>query len=149
MSDLYPGRLRMKSELERVTEMELALLKLLWEWGKATIRELTVVLYPTATAPQYATVQKLLERLEAKGYVSRDRNQRAHRFGPTVTQEEFLGGRLQALADKLCGGSLTPLLTTLVRVNKMTALERTELRRLIRELGSPPRVRRGSSKRKG
>ena len=49
-----------------------------------------------------ASVQKLLERLEAKGYVSRDRRERAHRFHARVSREEFLRHRLPGLADRLC-----------------------------------------------
>ena len=49
-------------------------------------------------------MQKLLERLRAKGCVERDRSERAHGFRPLVTQEDFLRSRLQALADRLCDG---------------------------------------------
>ena len=56
-----------------ITESELAVLRILWERGTATIRQLTDVLYPGGGAAQYATVQKLLDRMEAKGYVRRDR----------------------------------------------------------------------------
>ena len=126
----------MKSNLDKVTETELSLLKLLWEKKEATIRELTAVAYPESTAPQYATVQKLLDRLEAKGYVTRDRTERAHRFRPSVSRDEFLGGRLQALADKICEGSLTPLLATLVKANKLPPQQRTELRVLVENLAS-------------
>jgi predicted transcriptional regulator len=126
----------MKNNLDKVTEMELSLLKLLWEREEATIRELTAAVYPEATAPQYATVQKLLDRLETKGYVTRDRTERAHRFRSSVSRDEFLGGRLQALADKICGGSLTPLVATLVKANKLPPQQRTELRALVEELAS-------------
>jgi predicted transcriptional regulator len=46
----------------------------------------------------------------------------------------LIGRRLQAVAEELCGGSLTPLLTHLVRNKKLTARERRELRSLIDEL---------------
>ena len=82
----------------------------------------------------YATVQKLLERLEAKGYVDRRRQAAAHVFVAAVPRDELLGRRLQATAEKLCGGSLTPLIMHLVRTNKLSARERQELRALIDEL---------------
>ena len=56
-----------------ITESELGVLRVLWDRGAATIRQLTDVLYPRGEAAQYATVQKLLDRMEAKGYVRRDR----------------------------------------------------------------------------
>jgi BlaI family transcriptional regulator, penicillinase repressor len=117
-----------------VTDAELAVLQVLWEEGPATIRRLTDVLYPAGGAAQYATVQKLLERLEAKGYVGRQRTGAAHLFSAAVPRDELIGRRLQDVAEKLCGGSLTPLLTHLVRTRRLSARERQELRDLIDEL---------------
>jgi BlaI family transcriptional regulator, penicillinase repressor len=117
-----------------VTDAELAVLQVLWDEGPATIRRLTDVLYPAGGAAQYATVQKLLERLEAKGYVGRRRTGAAHLFSAAVPRDELIGRRLQDVAEKLCGGSLTPLLTHLVRTRRLSARERQELRDLIDEL---------------
>lgn len=117
-----------------VTDTELALLQILWDSGPATIRHLTDVLYPGGGTAQYATVQKLLDRLESKGYVRRDRTALAHTFTTTIAREDLIGRRLQDMAEKLCGGSLTPLLTHLVRGKGLTSRERQELRDLIDEL---------------
>jgi predicted transcriptional regulator len=117
-----------------VTDAELAVLQILWEDGPATIRRLTDVLYPGGGTPQYGTVQKLLDRLEAKGCVRRDRTPAAHTFAAAIAREDLIGRRLQDMAEKLCGGSLTPLLTHLVRTKRLTARERRELRDLIDEL---------------
>jgi predicted transcriptional regulator len=117
-----------------VTDTELAILQWLWEHGEATIRQLTETLYPEGTAAHYATVQKLLERLERKGFVLRNRTPPAHTFSASVNRDELIGRRLQAMAEELCGGSLTPLLTHLVRANKLSTRERQELHALIEEL---------------
>jgi len=125
-----------------VTETELDVLQALWQTPGATIRQLTDALYPRGTTSHYATVQKLLDRLEAKGYVRRDRHGAAHQFTATVQREELIGRRLQEMAEKLCGGSLTPVLTHLVRTKKLSDRERQELRDLIDELD-------GSARKKG
>jgi len=117
-----------------ITDAELAVLQLLWEHGPAAIRRLTDALYPQGGAVPYATVQKLLERLEGKGYVRRDRGSAVHVFAAAVGRDEVIGRRLRDVAAKLCGGSLTPLLTHLVRTSRLTAREREELRALIEEL---------------
>ena len=52
-----------------VTDAELAVLRHLWDHGTATRRQITDALYPDGGPAHYTTVQKLLERLEAKGYV--------------------------------------------------------------------------------
>ncbi len=127
-----------------VTDTELALLQILWDSGPATIRQLTDVLYRGGGAAQYATVQKLLERLEAKGCIDRDRTPPAHTFTAAIARDDLIGRRLQDMAEKLCGGSLTPLLTHLVRTKRMTARERQELRDLIDELDSKGKGKKGS-----
>jgi predicted transcriptional regulator len=117
-----------------VTDAELAILQALWDRGPLTIRQLTDLLYPRGGTAQYATVQKLLERLEDKGCVRRDRQPAAHLFVAALGREDLIGRRLQDVATKLCGGSLTPLLTHLVRARRLSARERQELRELIDEL---------------
>ena len=124
----------MKREPKDLPEAELAILKTLWEKQAPTIRELTDLLYPGGDVAHYATVQSLLDRLEEKGYVVRKRLGRAHTFSAAVSREEFVGERLRSIAKKLCGGSLTPLLTHLVRHRKLSEGEEEELRSLIREL---------------
>src|SRR5947209_8329033 len=94
-----------------VPAAELALLQVLWDRGPLTIRQLTEAVYPGGAAAQYATVQKLLERLERKGYVRRDRAAAAHTFAAAVRRDDLLGRWLRDVAERLCGGSLTPLLT--------------------------------------
>src|SRR6185369_11670124 len=117
-----------------VTETELDVLQALWQAPGATIRQLTDALYPEGTTSHYATVQKLLDRLELKGYVRRERRGAAHQFTATVAREELIGRRLQDMAEKLCGGSLTPVLTHLVRTRQLSPRERQELRELIDDL---------------
>lgn len=117
-----------------VTDAELAILESLWAEGESSIRQLTDRLYPEGSVSHYATVQKLLERLEGKKYVDRSRNAIPHQFRAAVAREELIGRRLQATAEKLCGGSLTPLIMHLVRNNRLSSTERRELRELIDEL---------------
>jgi BlaI family penicillinase repressor len=126
-----------------VTDAELGVLNALWDGGPAPIRKLTEALYPDGGVAQYATVQKLLERLEAKGYVRRDRGASVHVFAAAAGREELIGRRLRAIADKLCGGSLAPLLSNLLQSRPLSPAERQSLRSLIDELDDarPPRRR--------
>src|SRR5712671_5745593 len=96
-----------------VPDAELAVLQALWEHGAATIRQLADRLYAADGDNGYATVQKLLERLErkGKGYVARDRSSHAHVFRAVIDRDTLVGRRLRAVAEKLCGGLMTPLLT--------------------------------------
>ncbi len=114
-----------------VTESELTVLRILWERPGATIRQLTDVLYPRGGPAQYATVQKLLDRMEAKGYIERDRSMFVHLFSARVDRDGLIGQRLRGLAESLCDGSLTPLLTHLARVGDLSPEDRSALRAII------------------
>jgi BlaI family penicillinase repressor len=118
-----------------ITESELAVLRILWDRGPATIRQLTDALYPRGGAAQYATVQKLLDRMEAKGYVGRDRSLYVHVFAAAMDRDELIGRRLRSLAESLCDGSMTPLLTHLARATDLTDEDRLALREIIDEAG--------------
>jgi predicted transcriptional regulator len=117
--------------LTNITDAEWAVLQLLWEKQTATVRQLTVVLYPKGGASEYATVHKLLERLQAKGYVRRERREGVYLFRAAVDRDEVIGQQLETLVDKLCGGSLQPLLSHLVRAKGLTPEELRELLALV------------------
>jgi BlaI family penicillinase repressor len=116
-----------------ITDSELAVLRILWDRATATIRQLTDVLYPRGEAAQYATIQKLLDRMEVKGYVRRDRTLYVHVFTAVLDRDELIGRRLRSLAEMLCDGSLTPLLTHLARANDLTDEDRLALRAIVEE----------------
>src|SRR5437870_1368917 len=117
-----------------VTDAELAVLQILWEQGPATRRLLTDRLYPGGSSAHYTTVQKLLERLEGKGYVVADRSQTVVTFRADIKREELISRRLQDVAEKLCEGSMTPLLMNLVRAGRLSADELKALHDLVNEL---------------
>lgn len=126
-----------------VTDTELAILQVLWDQGPCTRRQITDVLYPRGGPAQYATVQKLLERLEAKGFVTaQNRGQGVLTFAVSVDRDELISRKLQEVAEKLCGGSMTPLLINLVRAQPLTDRQLDELRSFIEDL-------RRRTKRKG
>jgi BlaI family transcriptional regulator, penicillinase repressor len=132
-------------KLDQVTETELSILQVIWEAGDATSRDIADALYDEVTDPKLASVQKLLERLEGKGCIERDRSERAHRFRSLISQEDYLQYRLRSLADRLCGGSIAPLMSTLLQSKGISKKEQAELRELIDQLWPAPK----SSKKEG
>jgi BlaI family transcriptional regulator, penicillinase repressor len=124
----------MNQRNQDVTEAELALLQVLWDDGPATIRQLVERVYKQTGTSVYATVQKLLDRLEAKECVQRERGGPVHIFRAAINRDDLIGRRLRAVADSLCGGSLSPLLTHLVEGRGLSDQERRELRGLIEKL---------------
>jgi predicted transcriptional regulator len=115
----------------KLTDAEFAVLEPLWDEGSQTIRQLTARLYPQQSTSDYATVQKLLERLEDKRCVKRDRSGLAHVFRATVGREDLIDEQLRQIADRLCDGSLVPVLSQLMRRATLSRTDREELRKLL------------------
>ena len=114
-----------------VSDGELAIIEQLWDRGPSNIRQLTEALYPNRGPAYYATVQKQLDRLEAKGFVGRDRSLHVHVFSASVSRDDLIGRRIRTVVDKLCGGSLVPLLSHLARAGELSERERRALRELV------------------
>jgi predicted transcriptional regulator len=127
-----------------ITDAEWAVLEQLWERGPATVRQLADVLYPKGGPSEYATVHKLLERLELKGIVARERSAGLYQFQAALGRDEAIGRQLEALAEKLSGGSLQPLLSNLVRTKRVSAEELRELLNLV-EVREPKPKKKGRS----
>jgi BlaI family penicillinase repressor len=121
-----------------ITDAELDVLQLLWKHGPLPIRRLTDLLYGDSKTSQYATVQKLLERLESKECVARNRTANIHVFSASIERDELVGRRLRAVAEDLCDGSWTPLLTNLVQTKKLSEQDRRMLRQLIDDHDAGP-----------
>jgi BlaI family penicillinase repressor len=120
----------MPRNLIDVTEAELAVLEILWR-QPSTIRQITEAIYGGRGASEYATVQKLLERLEDKGCVRRNKRSFAHVFSARISRADLIGSGLENLAQKLCNGSFTPLLLHLTETTRLTPEDREVLRKLI------------------
>ena len=117
-----------------VTDTELSILTVLWDRGPVTVREIVETLYDRHSASVHATVNSLLERLQGKGYVSRDRSGFAHRYHATFDRQTFVGQQLQQLAEKHFGGSVTPMLLALVDQAGLSKSVRAEIRKIIADL---------------
>jgi predicted transcriptional regulator len=71
--------------------------------------------------------------------VRRDRSKQAHIFRAVVEREQLIDERLKEIAERLCGGSLVPVLSQLVRRVRLSTAERDELRKLIEAAERPKR----------
>ena len=119
-----------------ISETELDILKVLWEQGPGTVREVNALLRGQGRRWAYTTVLTLLQRLEAKGFVSSDKSGVAHIFRPAVSRDKLLRQRLRDLANQLCEGTATPLVQALVEGQKFTTQEISHFRQLLDDLES-------------
>ncbi len=112
-----------------LSNAELAVMELLWQVDDPlTARQLREQLYPDATKAQHGTVQQLLQRLEEKGFVDRDRSHSVHFFVPRIGKQEYTATQLESLADKLTAGSIAPLITHLVEQRRISPDEIARIR---------------------
>ncbi len=121
-----------QTEFESASNAELQVLDQLWEKSPKTVRELSQAIYQSTEPSSYATVQTLLDRLEKKGWVSRDRSQFRHTFSPTKTRDFLVGEQIQQVANSVCDGSIAALLGHFAKSKPtLSTEERLQLQKLI------------------
>lgn len=116
---------------QQLANAELAIMDLLWERDRLTARQIREQVYPDASKAQHGTVQRLLQRLEDKGCVLRDRDLSVHLFSAAISRQAYAGGQLEMLASKLTAGSFAPLITHLVKANKISRDEIEKIRAIL------------------
>lgn len=112
---------------------ELAVMEQLWLNGSLTARQLQEFLYPDASKAQHGTVQKLLQRLEEKECVARDRTGPSHHFTAVISREDYACGQIESIAARLTGGALAPLITQLVESKRLSPDDIRQLRQMLEE----------------
>jgi predicted transcriptional regulator len=119
--------------LPRPTDAELAILRVLWERGASTVRDVHDELSRTQ-ATGYTTILKLLQIMTEKGLVVRDESQRAHiyqaRNSEQRTQRQLLGD----LLDRAFGGSPAKLVMQALSGRKTSSAELGAIRELLDRL---------------
>lgn len=114
----------------RPTASELAILRVLWERGPSTVRDVHVGL---GNGTGYTTVLKLMQIMSEKGLVSRDEAQRAHVYSARLPQEHTQRQLANDLVHRAFGGSSSRFLMQLLHSGTTSAEEIAELRRLLDE----------------
>jgi BlaI family penicillinase repressor len=107
-----------------LTELQLAILHVLWHRGEATSSEVREVLMPTRSLA-LTTVATLISRLEKKGVLDHRRQGRAHVFRATVTRSEVRRNMMRELAENLFEGKPSQLVSHLLL---STSLDPDEVR---------------------
>lgn len=93
----------------RPADFELAILRMLWHRGHATVREIHEDLL-AERQQGYTTVLKSMQIMFEKGFVTRDESKKSHVYFPAVEEAATRTNLLQDLADKAFGGSALQLL---------------------------------------
>ena len=120
-----------KSEAPRPTDAELAILRVLWERGPSTVRQVHEALSHRERPTAYTTALKLLQIMTEKGLVQRDDADRSHIYHPRLTQEQTQRQLVRDLLDRAFGGSASQLVMQALNARRATPEELGEIRKLI------------------
>jgi predicted transcriptional regulator len=116
--------------LPRPTDAELALLRVLWERGPSTVRQVHEA-GPDSRATGYTTTLKLLQIMAEKGLVERDETDRSHVYRARLSEEQTQRQLLQDLLDRAFGGSAMKLVMQALSTRRTTREELEQIRQLL------------------
>jgi len=119
-----------RRKLLELSRAETEILRIVWELEEATVRQVVKAL-PSRRKVAYATVQTLLRRLEAKGYLKHRCKGKAHVFYPAVKKHAVIKKTVANFVDRLFGGDPIPLIQHLACYSRITAEDIETLKKLL------------------
>ena len=122
----------MTTQLPEPTERELQILKVLWDRGEATVREVYEAL-PADVPIVQNTVQAFLRTMEQKNLVVHRTEGRTFVYRPVQARERTSKSMLSGLLDSVFDGALDQLVASALAVKKPSASELARLRELLAE----------------
>jgi predicted transcriptional regulator len=123
----------MRQPATTLTPQELAIMKVVWTLETATVRDV----YERLRARRdiaYTTVLTMMKILEQKGYVKKERVERAFVYRAARPRQQVLGGMVREFIDRVFDGASRPMLLHLVKQTKLSDKERKALLRAIEEV---------------
>jgi BlaI family penicillinase repressor len=124
-----------------MSDAEREVLKVLWDHGPQTVREVLERFAAQGQEWTRSTVITLLQRLEKKGYVHSDKSRFAFVFRAVVSREEVMHARMVELAEELSEGDAVPLVLAFAEQHRFTAEEIERFRHILDELDAKRRKR--------
>lgn len=115
-------------------DAELAVMRVLWEHGACTVRDVMNQLHERGRPVAYTTVLTFLSRLEQKGVVASDKRDTAYVYRAKISRQSVTVSRIKALVDQLYDGAAAPMLAHLIENERFTPEELSKLRKLIDDL---------------
>jgi predicted transcriptional regulator len=116
----------------RPTDAELEILRVLWNRGPSTVRDVYEEL-KRHRAVGYTTILKFMQIMAEKGLVRRDEKQRAHLYEAALPRESTQRQLVGDLLDRAFGGSATQLVMHALSAKRATPVEIDQIRQLLDE----------------
>ena len=122
----------MKPKKDVLTDQELEIMKIVWQHGRATVRDVYEELLKRRRIA-YTTVMTMMGILEQKGRLSKNISDRAYVYSPAQPRGEVVGNMVHDFVKRVFDGSAKPLLVHLVENRKISPEELDEIRALLKD----------------
>lgn len=116
----------------RLGRVQLVIMQILWERGRATAREITACINEREPCA-HSTVQTLLRGLEEKGAVGHEAQDRTFVFYPLVKEHEFKQSATRDVLERVFGGSVSSLVAHLLKEENVSREEIEKIRKLVNQ----------------
>jgi predicted transcriptional regulator len=123
----------MAKELPSLGELELRVLRLVWQEQPCTERQITDAIQQERSLAR-TTVLKTLQRLEAKGLLTRVAGEGAVRFRASLPENKVLPSLIGRFVEGVLGGSAEPFVAYLAGSGKLSAKDLETLRNICRKI---------------
>jgi predicted transcriptional regulator len=114
------------------TDLELEILKIIWQRGHATVREVYDDLLQQRKIA-YTTVLTMMGILEHKGHLKKERGERAYVYHSAQSETLVKGRMVKEFVDRVFNGSTAPLLVHLIGDGRVSLDEINEIEDLLRK----------------
>jgi BlaI family penicillinase repressor len=122
----------MRNPHPTLTAQELAIMKVIWRTGGSTVRDVYETLRDSRRIA-YTTVMTMMNILETKGYLKKDKQERAYHYKPVRAERIVIASMVREFVGRVFDGASKPLLLHLVEDGHLDEDERRELMRLVNE----------------
>src|SRR5215467_852773 len=122
----------MRPRHNTLTPQELEIMKLVWQRGSATVRDVYEALLERRKIA-YTSVMTMMKILETKGYLKKRRQDRAFLYRPAHSKNQIIGGMIREFIDRVFNGSAQPLLVHLVKSRRLREKDLQKIVRLVEE----------------
>jgi len=119
-----------------ITELQLAILRILWDRGEATVAELWEALHEQRGLAQ-TTVATLVARLHRRGIVERRTRDRQFLYRATITEADVQHSMVSELTERLFAGDAAALVTHLISASDMSPGDLARVKRMIENAQAP------------
>ena len=124
------------SERHELTELQIAILRLLWEREEASVAEIWEALYEERGLAQ-TTIATLVARLQRRGIVVRRARDRQFVYRATITESDVQQSMVGELTERLFAGDVTALVSHLISASDMSPGDLARVKRMIENAEKP------------